>query len=252
MPPLITIVTPLHNGASYIQDNIRSVQAQTMGEYEHIIVNDRSSDGGELLVAEAAKLDPRIKLLHSDAPGAARARNTAILAAQGQYIAFLDCDDYWTETKLQKQVDYMTDHDLAFCWSGYTVVDGKGDPQREQAGPAHASSEDILTKRVVVGCLTVIFDRSRIPDVLMPEIRMRQDMCFFVRLAIACEQNNLNSAGIPEPLAFYRVHGSNMSGNKLRAARFQWRAYREVFGFGLFRSASLFSSYALNGVRDRV
>src|SRR5690606_15270989 len=88
--------------------NLESIQDQSFSNYEHILVDDCSSDNSVEIIREYAEADNRIKLIQLDAnSGAGVARNTGIKAAKGRFIAFLDSDDYWGKHKLERQVEFM-------------------------------------------------------------------------------------------------------------------------------------------------
>lgn len=88
-----SVIIPLFNKAAHIQRAITSVLAQTYMDYELIVVNDGSQDGGELIVAE--NTDYRIRLVSQENQGVSVARNRGIAESKGEYIAFLDADDEW-------------------------------------------------------------------------------------------------------------------------------------------------------------
>lgn len=90
---LFSVVIPLYNKAEHIRRSIDSVLAQTIQNFEIIVVNDGSTDGGENIVKRYT--DHRIKLIEQNNSGVSSARNRGILTAEGKYIAFLDADDVW-------------------------------------------------------------------------------------------------------------------------------------------------------------
>src|SRR5690554_7842863 len=91
-----------------------------------IIVDDCSSDNSAEIIQQYASQDPRIKLIQLEKnSGAAVARNKAIEASTGRFIAFLDSDDLWMPNKLEKQVQFMLDQDVAFSFSAYEKIDEK-------------------------------------------------------------------------------------------------------------------------------
>lgn len=247
----VTVITPLHNGARYIERAIRTVRDQSFGDWRHIVVNDRSQDGGDVIARDLAGQDARLTVIDSDGPGAAAARNTGMRQAGRGRIAFLDCDDYWDARKLEIQLDHMDAEGLAFSWSSYDLVNVEGDIVRRQDALVRVDVRDLLTKRAVIGCLTAVYDVDRLGLMLMPAIRMRQDMCLFAAILQRCGQEGLGAAGLKRALAFYQLHDANMTGNKAVAAAYQWRAYREVFNLPLHTAAAYFVQYAMNSVSDR-
>lgn len=99
---------PAYNCADYIAESIKSVQNQSYRNWELIVADDNSTDGTVDTVRSMAADDNRIHLLETDINlGPAAARNRAINAAQGDYIAFLDSDDIWYPDKLSRQISFM-------------------------------------------------------------------------------------------------------------------------------------------------
>src|SRR3989344_2848223 len=113
--PLVSIITPAYNAGPYLKETIGSVLAQTYANFEHIIVDDGSTDNP----AEIARLfaDPRVKFMSQKNSGQSAARNAAIATAKGKYIALLDADDIFYPEKLAEQVAHMESHpDCEFCY----------------------------------------------------------------------------------------------------------------------------------------
>src|SRR5262249_42733298 len=107
--PQVSVVIPTYNRAESILRALDSVLAQTYEDFELIIVDDGSHDDTAILIRDVG--DHRIRvIIHDTNKGAAAARNTAIRAASGHYIAFLDSDDFWAPEKLERQLAYMAAH----------------------------------------------------------------------------------------------------------------------------------------------
>lgn len=112
---MVSIVTPAYNAGSFIAETIKSVLAQTYGNFEMIIVDDGSTDNTAEVIRSFS--DPRIRYLHQKNAGQSSARNAAIAVARGKYIALLDHDDIFYPNKLAEQVAYMEAHpDCGFCY----------------------------------------------------------------------------------------------------------------------------------------
>lgn len=128
--PLISVVIPVYNRASMLPVALRSVLAQTFGDFEIIVVDDGSTD--DVAAALGGFDAPCIKLLgHRRNRGAAAARNTGARAARGRFIAFLDSDDEWLPEKLARQLTIMESADGATkaCCVSYVVTSGEGMPE---------------------------------------------------------------------------------------------------------------------------
>jgi len=93
--PQISVIIPVHNTIQYLVQAIESVIKQTLSDFELIIVDDGSTDGCETLVDRYRDTDERIQVIHQHQGGVSVARNTAINIARGEYIVFLDSDDYF-------------------------------------------------------------------------------------------------------------------------------------------------------------
>ena len=91
--PEVSVIVPVYNTIRYVEDCVRSVMAQTLGDIEILIVDDGSDDGSEAVCDRLADEDPRIRVLHKENAGSAAARNDGIEMAGGKYIAFVESDD---------------------------------------------------------------------------------------------------------------------------------------------------------------
>ncbi|ANL30170.1 glycosyltransferase family 2 protein (plasmid) [Rhizobium phaseoli] len=118
--PLVSVVVPAFNASPYIERTLRSAVQQTYANLEIIVVNDGSTDDTARLVEKMAAVDPRIRLLSTSNRGVAAARNTGIEASSGLYVAFLDADDLWHRTKIEKQVNAL--HRLSQDWAAVYVL----------------------------------------------------------------------------------------------------------------------------------
>ena len=196
------------------------------------------------VVSDFARDDDRIKLIAlKNNSGAAVARNAAIEAASGRYIAFLDSDDIWLPVKLKSQLEFMVAKDAAFVFSSYRKIGSKGETLGVMGVPDVVTYHDIL-KCCVIGCLTAMYDTHKLGKIYMPMIRERQDFGLWLRILRSCQYGY----GQREVLAEYTVRGDSISSNKLNAAISQWRVYREFEELSLLKSFFFFINYFFRGV----
>jgi teichuronic acid biosynthesis glycosyltransferase TuaG len=246
--PLVSVITPVWNAAATLAATIASVRAQSLPAWEMLLVDDGSTDGSAALIALAGAADPRIRGLTTGRNGGAgAARNLAIRAARGRYIAFLDADDRWRPEKLARQIGFMERGGHAFTFTGYGREDASGRPLGVVAAPPRVTREALL-RRNVIGCLTAVYDRAALGRVEMPEIRRRQDYALWLELLARVEA----AYGLPEVLADYRVAKASLSGDKRVAARDTWALYRRTLGLSAPRAAWYFAHYAVHGVMGRI
>lgn len=165
--PLVSVIIPTHNRAKMVQRAINSVLGQTwQGEIEIMVVSDGSTDNTAKVIKSID--DSRIKFFkHSFLRGASAARNTAMRAAKGKYIAFLDDDDEWTSNKLEVQMPVI-EHSapevgLVYAWMEYSR-DGKFDHVNKPELRGNVFAE-MLDKQAIGGCPTIIIKREVIDKI---------------------------------------------------------------------------------------
>jgi teichuronic acid biosynthesis glycosyltransferase TuaG len=123
----VSIVTPAYNAAAYLPQTIDSVVRQTYGRWEMLVVDDCSTDRTRSIVEDHSARDARVRLIaQARNGGPARARQAAIEAASGRYIAFLDSDDCWLPAKLERQLDFMQRSGVAFSFTAFRRVSADG------------------------------------------------------------------------------------------------------------------------------
>jgi glycosyltransferase involved in cell wall biosynthesis len=249
--PKASVITPLYNGAAHIVHCIESVAAQTMTDLEHIVIDNNSTDDGPSIVRDLQDKYPHITLISETAPGPGPARNAGIRHASGRYIAFLDADDAWKPAKLSDQISAMQETGACFSWTTYDVIKD-GAFARIQGTPSQARYADLLAKRVTIGCLTAVYDAELLGKMFMNDLPMRQDYCLWLDILSEAEARSLPVLGLPRSLAVYNVHDAGLTADKRKAARMQWRAYRDHVGLSRVQTARNFASYALRGVLARL
>lgn len=247
---LVSIIVPVYNSEKFINDTIRTVQEQTYGNWELILVNDCSTDNSVSIIEKYVKEDNRIKLINLECnSGAAIARNTGIEQATGRYIAFLDADDLWHKEKLEKQIKFMKKNEYEFTFTGYEFADenGKGNGKIVKV-PEKINYKQAL-KNTTISTITVMFDTYSINKKLiyMPNVRSEDTATWWQVL-----KNGYTAFGLNEILSYYRRYHDSKSANKLIAIKQVWELYRKVEKLNLFCSIYNFCFYAINAVRRRI
>lgn len=109
---LISVIMPVYNGEKYLSQALNSIRHQTYSNLEIIVVDDGSTDSSYKICKEMVEQDPRIKLIHQDNNGVASARNTGLSAATGDYIVWVDSDDYIYETYIQSLLEKLEEYQV--------------------------------------------------------------------------------------------------------------------------------------------
>ncbi|PMO34029.1 glycosyltransferase family 2 protein [Vibrio breoganii] len=245
----VSIITPSFKSLHYIMDCINSVHAQTYTNFEMLIVDDASPDDSAAYI-ERNLPDERFKLIKLKSNvGAAAARNEALRVASGRYIAFLDSDDIWYPSKLEKQLEFMTANNYSFTFTSYELIDEKGNRvQKNVTVPKEIDFKGYMGN-TIIGCLTVIIDTKDIKPFLMPNLRSSHDMALWGDIML---DNDIKAYGLDEVLAYYRLVSTSNTSNKFKAAKEVWIVYRNHFKLSRFRSIFFFLSYAANALIKRL
>lgn len=235
----VSIITPLYNSKKYIAETIDSVLSQTYIDWEMIIVDDLSTDGGAEIVEEYSKKDGRIKLIRLEkngGPGASR--NIAIKRAEGRYIAFLDSDDIWLRDKLEKQIKFMREMDIAFSFTSYMWINEKGESLEKiiEVPKETTYKKSLLINKI--GNLTVIYDVDKLGKVYLScFLKAREDYALWLKIL-----KRVKGYGLNEVLAHYRVRGNSFSSNKMELIKYQWKLYRDEEKLSVISSLFYLSS----------
>jgi teichuronic acid biosynthesis glycosyltransferase TuaG len=243
--PLVSVITPAYNASAFIAECIQSVQAQTHSNWEHVIVDDCSSDDTRAIVERFQASDPKVRLIPNQSNlGVAETRNRAIAEAGGQFVAFLDSDDLWLPEKLERQLAFMKATGAALSFTAYRRITEDGTRQGEMIHvPPQVSYTDLL-KNTSIGCLTVMLDRHQTGPVKMEKIK-HEDYVLWLSLL----RQGLVAHGLDEDLARYRVVKSSITSNKLKSVSWVWNIYRNVEHLGVFQSAYYFVQYLSYAVK---
>ena len=122
----VSVIVPIYNVENYLKRCLDSLSQQTEKDFEVIMINDGSTDGSCQIATSFAERDPRFKLFHETNQGEAAARNLGLDKASGEYIMFLDADDYYTDQCIEKALAAIRhfDCDIAVFGSAYKDEDG--------------------------------------------------------------------------------------------------------------------------------
>lgn len=228
----VSIIIPAYNQAHYLPDAINSALEQSHPDVEVIVVDDGSTDHTPDVTAEYADR-PNVKLIRQANTGLSGARNRGFSEATGDYICFLDSDDYFSPDKVQKQAAMLdANPDLGFVYCDIVTVDPSGEPVAEQCTVER--SDRVLSGNIFQSLLlggyfpphTVMLRRSILAELGGFDLDCggHADYEFWLRISAAghaaCFQN--------EALAYYRTHPDSMSkdGPHMKATRIM--AFRKI------------------------
>ncbi|MFS0861498.1 glycosyltransferase [Fredinandcohnia sp. 179-A 10B2 NHS] len=182
MKPAISIIVPVYNLEEYLRDCIDSILDQTFTDFEVILVNDGSTDGSGKISDEYAIKDNRVRVIHKEYRGVSSARNAGINAAKGEYIGFIDGDDYIDPKMYSSLYEICTkmNSDISICKLG-RVVNGTLINSGEKEFVIelnHLDSMNELFKGALYrfSLCNKLFKKSCFKNIQFPEGRIHEDL----------------------------------------------------------------------------
>lgn len=244
----ISIITPAFNSENTILETYKSICSQSYSNWEWLVTDDCSTDSTFEILIQMAKKDNRILCFKNETnSGAAVSRNNSLSNMSGDFICFIDSDDFWLLGKLEKQFAFMEENNIDFSFTAYEIVDEQGNPTGKKVD-THLTDpvtyEDMLRKKATVGCSTVMLRSSAFDDISMPLIRTGQDYGLWLKIL----KTGVKAYPLPNVLTQYRILPNSISRNKVKKAKRQWQIYRELEKLPLLKSIECFGFYAWRAV----
>lgn len=210
--PLVTVLVCLYNGRKYVDEALNSVFAQRYGQYEIVVIDDGSTDGGAESVGRRYR-DSRLTLVRQTHSGLNATRAASLAFGRGEYVAFLDQDDVWLPEKLERQIAIaaaVPEAALVFC--DCVVIDERGRDQerlsqRHPFNPSRLSGLEGHLELLRSGCFVsfsaALARRAAVVAAggFNPSFRYAADYDLWLRVS-----RRHPIAFLDEPLAKYRVH----------------------------------------------
>jgi len=243
---LVSIITPMYNASRFVAQTIESVLAQTYPHWEMLIVNDGGKDNCAEIVEEYAKKDSRIKLIHQENAGSAAARNNALRNASGKYICFLDSDDIWIPTFIEKQLKFMKEKDALVVTASYNLINEEGEIcLNPYIVPKTMKRKDLL-KVNSMSCLTTMYNAEKLGVFFFAERlkSFRDDLNYWLDVLETAKK----AFGNPEILASYRVFENSTTGKKKKIVLPHFMFLYKELNLGIFRSTYYTLVWAIHGI----
>ena len=228
----VSVIMPAFNSEQTIARAIESVLGQTYDNFELIIIDDGSTDKTNDIIIRYKALDSRIIFLQNATnQGVGATRNIGIKSAVGNYIAFLDSDDEWLETKLEKQLALFKHKNTVLVCSHYKIFKDKNSKGVVRRPRARILINDLLRENVI-GCSTAIYDVSKIGKHYMPLLKKRQDYAFWLKIISKYGP----ATCVQESLVNYHIQEGSISSNKIWLAYHNYLMFRKEIGFSVYKS----------------
>ena len=224
--PTLSVVMPVYGVERFVGAAIESVLAQTHRDFELVVVDDRSPDGS-LAICRAYD-DPRIRIVsHRENRGLAGARNTGIRHARAPLVAFLDSDDLWEPTKLERHVEHLAarpEVGLSFSRSAFVDEAGRRLNTFQMPKLTGIDADHLLCRNPVGNGSAPVIRRETLDDIRVrldrygeeedfwfdDALRQSEDIECWIRIAVSTDWR---IEGLSEPLTLYRLNAGGLSAN---------------------------------------
>ncbi len=237
----VSVIIPAFNCAKYIGKAIDSALCQNVS-LEVIVINDNSTDDLDQAIEKYLCLENFVYIKNSQNLGAAQSRNKGVSLAKGEYVAFLDGDDLWRESKLEKQLSLIKETGTVLCTTARQIINQDGSLTKKIIPTKSVISYKQLMRHNCISCSSVLLKKDVAKKFPMHHEDSHEDYIMWLEILREYEV----ACGINEPLLLYRKSSSGKSGSKLKSAIMTFKVYR-YHGFGFLKSILCFCSYAING-----
>ena len=239
----VSVIIPAYRCAATLRQAIDSALFQEV-PLEILVLDDCSGEDIEGIVRSYGD-EPRLRYLKNEKNlGAAATRNRGVKLATGDYVAFLDADDWWEEDKLKKQLEVLCRTGAVLCCTGRELVT----PDGKQTGRIIGVKEKITYRMMLhqnwINCSSAVMKTEIAKEFPMEHEEGHEDYILWLKIL----KKYGWAAGVNEPLLKYRLTAKGKSGNKLHSAKMTYDSYRYA-GLGRLKSALCFCAYAANGVK---
>ncbi|MCD2451812.1 glycosyltransferase [Methylicorpusculum oleiharenae] len=226
--PIISVIMPCYNAEHYVEQTVVNVFEQSYGNVELIVVDDGSTDNSQTILKEAAVKFPNLLLLNQHNKGPYPSRNLALQYAKGDFIAFLDADDYWSINCLEKLYNALikANADLSYCGWQNIVENGQDGPLYLPPAYEKGNIHEVFLSGCPWPIHAALTRRSVVDQVCGFSTRCfsAMDYDFWLRISTVTQ----NIVLVPEVLAFYRWHNhGQISSVKWRQVLDAWQVRKD-------------------------
>lgn len=220
MQPLISVIVPVYNVEAFVERSLRSIIGQTYANLEIIVVNDGSTDRSFEICKKIAKEDRRIFLLEQENQGLSAARNTGIARSKGEYIMFVDSDDWLSPNMIEFLFTEIKKYDVKLAMCGFQKVKDEANVKLPKIDKTEVISSGNAIERMLLGewwsaCMK-LYSSEIFRKVRFPEGRTFEDYAVMVKILEQCEKVTYNSA----PLYFYLTREGSITTKPLNPRNF--------------------------------
>ena len=240
----VSVIMAAYNSEKTIEYAISSIMKQSYSNWELIVINDCSTDNTPFILSSLRNLDSRIVVINNEInKGVSFSRFEGVKVSRGEWIAILDSDDAWANDKLEKQVEFAIANDADLVYSGSAFMNNCGNSIDWVMHVPEKITYKQLLKQNLISNSSVLVRKAKYIQYYVFGDDLHEDFATWLEMTRA----GIIAYGIDEPLLVYRLSKSSKSGNKLKAAKMNWKTYRYI-GLNVISASYYMAWYMLKGI----
>lgn len=244
MESCISVIIPVYNGATTISYALDSALIQD-GVKEILVIDDCSTDTTKNVVRSYCQKTSLVHYVKNQTnSGAAFSRNQGVKLATGEYVAFLDADDYWSEGKLKDQLLFMQKTKAVLSSTARELLKSDGTPTSHIIPIQEHITYQELLKHNSLSCSAVLAKREVLLEFPMEHEDSHEDYITWLKIV----KKYGFAVGLNKPYLKYRLSNTSKSGSKFKSAKMTFKVYRYL-GLSFPKSVLCFISYTWQGIK---
>ncbi len=230
---LVSIIIPYFRNRDFFAQTIKSVNEQTYQNKEIIVIYDDNDHEDLSFVREIIKKNKKSRLIiNKKNLGVGKSRNKGIIKSKGQYIAFLDSDDFWSKNKLKYQINFMKKNNLSATFTAYNIVNENNKKIGIRKAKKIIFFKDLLYS-CDIGLSTVVLKKSILnKKQLFPDLKTKEDYVLWLLLS----KRNIIFYGIRKKLSSWRKTDNSLSSNIPQKIVDGFRVYKNHMNYSTYKS----------------
>jgi teichuronic acid biosynthesis glycosyltransferase TuaG len=243
---LVSVIIPYYYKRNYLRKALQSVLLQSHKKLEIIIVYDNGSKNELDYVKKISILDPRIKLIiNKKNIGAGRSRNKAIRISSGEYIAFLDADDYWKKNKLEYQINFMIRNKINFSFTSYYLIDDNNIIIKKIVAKKLLIYKNLI-QSCDIGLSTVMLKKIILNKLKFPNLKTKEDYVLWLNIS-----KKISLHGINKILSYWKKTPDSLSSSVYQKIKDAFLVYNNHMKYNVIKSILLTFFLCINFIRKR-
>ena len=229
---LVSVIIPYYRKKQYISRTLKSVINQSYKKLEIIIIYDDDNKEELKFLKQITLKDKRIKILvNKKNLGVGLSRNKGIKKSRGEYIAFLDADDFWLKDKIKKQISFMKRKEIAFSHTSYSIVDSQNMIISKRNAKNFLRLNDLI-KSCDIGLSTVMIKKSHLKTDKFPNLKTKEDFVLWLKLL----SKNVKIYGIDKNLVQWNKTKNSLSSSLIQKLLDGFKVYNYYMNFNFLKS----------------